>query len=427
MIRTASSVTASIRCYPVSIAMTAGLALLVNTSFKLIAVMGLVFSASSLLCPLITGLYLWMLTTVSPIGQRHILNQALLALYLFSIGIYLLLNLPAAEGALDNLAYQIVFDDLPRKFFASTLAFALSFYLPHAYFFIKQTALLQAFRGRLLIALTGGLVFFTLNFFLLFTSPRMEDFDQIYLDSLLLASFFLLIIGILYFLCVRPAQPGLPAADPSSADDERYQYLVSFAVIMLLVCLACEYRLVSFTSDMTLAASSILLPLLMMISTVVGERFGYQASKRLILVLLSVELIFDALLMLVVLLPSPEFYDLDSFYHLTLPRRIPAATLAIILAFGSNAWLQEFLKKSLSSQALRLFVANTAANSLLCLVTYTILFSGVYPAEQIVDLAINAWIYKMLLSVLGLPLILWACRRNRLLTAWRVKSAPDMP
>lgn len=410
MFNTHASSTSSLPCYPVSIALIASLALLVNTSFKLIAGFGMVFAASSLLCPLIAALYLWMLTTVPLARQRLILNQALLALYLFSIGIFLLLNLPAPDNTRANLAYQIIFDDLPGKFFASTLAFALSFYLPHAYFFIRKPAVLNGFRQRLLLALASGLAFFALDFLLLFTSPDLEHFGQIYFDSLLLALLMLLGIGIAYLFCRRPGSaPKMVVADASGT----YQYLVGFAVMMLLVCLACEYRLVS-PAGVTLAASSVLLPLLMISSNLVGELFGYQANKRLIGILLLAELIFDVLLMFLVMLPSPEFYNINAFYHLTLPRRIPAATLAIVLAFGSNAWLLQVLKPYLRSQALRLFVANTVANTLLCLVTYSMLFTGVYPGAQIVDLAINAWIYKMIVMTLTVPMIVWVCQKCRL-------------
>lgn len=390
--------------------MIIGLGLLVNVSFKMIAAFGLVFAASSLLCPVIAALYLWMLTTCPLASQRQVLNQALMALYLFSIGIYLLLNLPVADDTRDNIAYQIVFDDLPRKFFASTLAFAVSFYLPHSYFLIKKSSVLRSSRQRLLLALAGGVVFFNLNFLFLFTSPLLENFGMVYFDSMLIMLAILLFAGIIYLGYFRCDNAPVPEEELAHTRYSLYHYLSGFSVIILLICLACEYRLVSLGSGMALAASSILLPLLMMASNLVGELFGYQANKRLIRLLLLAALGFDLALMLVVTLPSPECYNLNLFYHLTLPRRIPAAILAIVLAFGSNAWLLDALKNSLWSQSLRLFVANTVANSLLCFVTYTVLFSGVYPGEQILDLAINAWIYKVVISVLGLPLILWACR-----------------
>ena len=99
---------------PLTVGMMTCLILLINVSFKIIMVQGLIFTASAVLCPLIAFIYLLVLNECNVVQQRHILNQSLLALYLFSIGIYLLVNLPAAETMYDNPAYQIVFEDIPK-------------------------------------------------------------------------------------------------------------------------------------------------------------------------------------------------------------------------------------------------------------------------------------------------------------------------
>jgi hypothetical protein len=94
-------------------------------------------------------------------------------------------------------------------------------------------------------------------------------------------------------------------------------------------------------------------------------------------------------------LPSPDFFD-NSYASCITPRRIPAATVALVLALGSNAFLLEKLKNTAWGQYrfLRIFVANGIANSLQCLMNYTILFAGIYPCELILNLALNAWGYK---------------------------------
>ncbi len=121
-----------------AIGMIACLLLLINTSFKIVELHGVLFSISSLLCPVIAGLYLLVLRNCTYTEQRHILNFCLMALYAFSIGVYLLVNLPAAEYMHNNPAYPIVFEDIPKKFFAATLAFVLSIYFPHWFFNVKK-------------------------------------------------------------------------------------------------------------------------------------------------------------------------------------------------------------------------------------------------------------------------------------------------
>ena len=148
-----------------AVSMVTCLILLINISFKIIVLQGMMFAVSSLLCPLISGLYLLALRNCSFKEQRHLLNISLMTLYMFCIGIFVLVNLPASEYMHDNHVYQIIFEDIPKKFFATTISFALSFYLPHLLFcskfnnasiFPKQTALL---------ALLGGFDFFLYGFF----------------------------------------------------------------------------------------------------------------------------------------------------------------------------------------------------------------------------------------------------------------------
>ncbi|HHF7346391.1 TPA: VUT family protein [Legionella feeleii] len=402
---------------PLTVGMMTCLILLINVSFKIIMIQGLIFTASAVLCPLVAFIYLLVLNECNVVQQRHILNQSLLALYLFSVGIYLLVNLPAAETMYDNPAYQIVFEDIPKKFFASTLAFGLSFYLPHMICCARNSKLFASPRKCLLMALLGGFSFFSLDFVLLFSDPHIHSFNQIYLDSSMLALTLLLLIGIVYLVCLlfsnRPNQTKQPADLPQYLSFPLYHYLVSFSVAILLICLACEYRLVSFPNGWALTASGLLFPLTMMASSLIGELYGYKANLRLIIVLLITQLVFDFLLMGAVALPSPDFFNLNPFYSLVMPRQIPAASLALFVNFVTNASLLEYLKKAqlVTSRYSRILIANICATTLICIVNYSLLYAGIYPHEQIFTLAITYWLYKLIATLIGLPLILWLCNQ----------------
>ncbi|WED42787.1 VUT family protein [Legionella cardiaca] len=410
---TTFSATSPTRSYlPLTVSMMTCLILLINVSFKIILVQGMMFTASSVVCPLVAILYLIVLKNCSITQQRHVLHQSLLALYVFSIGIYLLVNLPAAEYMHDNPAYQIVFEDIPKKFFAATLAFGLGFYLPHLLCSAKHKDMLISPKKRLLLALFGGFFFFTLDFFLLFSEPHVHDFNYIYLDSILVAAGILFTFGIIYLSCllfIRRIHWSFNKPLPDYLSHTLYHYLVGFAVIIMLICLACEYRLVSFSNGWTLAASGLLFPLAMMVSSLIGELYGYKANLCLMVVLILAELIFDLLLMGAVALPSPEFFNLNPFYSFIVPRRIPAATLALFVTFFSNAMLLEYLKKTNlgSSRSWRILIANVVGTSLLCLVNYSLLFGGIYPYEQILSLSISVWVFKLGVTLVSLPIILW--------------------
>ncbi|MCL9682981.1 VUT family protein [Legionella maioricensis] len=398
-----------------TVSMITCLILLINVSFKIIILRGLIFAVSSLLCPLIAGLYLLTLRKCTFKEQRHVLNVSLMTLYTFCIGVYVLVNLPAAEYMLDNPVYQIIFEDIPKKFFATTISFMLSFYLPHLLFCTKSNRVLSSPKQCMLLALLGGLSFFAIDFFLLFSDPHAHSFKQIFFDSLMVASLVLLIIGLSYLsFLLSNKQHKQVALKLNPGDDvfPLYHYLICFAVAVMLICIACEYRIVAFSKDGILAASCIFFPFTMIISSLIGELWGYHANLKLALVLIGAQFIFDAFLMGIVAFPSPPFFNLNPFYNYIVPRRLPAASLSLFVTFISNAMLLHYLKHSKCKlhRSLRILIANICASSLLCLVDYSLLFGGIYPYDQIINLVANVWQYKLLMTLISLPLILWLCK-----------------
>jgi uncharacterized PurR-regulated membrane protein YhhQ (DUF165 family) len=398
-----------------AVSMITCLILLINVSFKIIILQGLVFAVSSLLSPLIAGLYLLALRNCTFKDQRHLLNISLMSLYMFCIGVYVLVNLPAAEYMHDNPVYQIIFEDIPKKFFATTIAFSLSFYLPHLLFFSKTNNVLSSPRQCMLLALLGGLSFFCMDFFLLFSGPHTHSFKHVFIDSSMITSLLLLIVGVSYLsflLSNKQNENKELKLSQGEAFFPLYHYLLCFAVAVMLMCIACEYRIVALSKDNVLAASCIFFPITLIISTLIYELWGYHASLKLTLVLIGAQFIFDAFLMGIVALPSPSFFNLNSFYNYIMPRRLPAASLSLFVTFISNALLLHYLKhaKWKLNRPLRIVIANICANSLLCLVDYSLLFGGIYPYEQIINLAVNVWQYKLMMTLISLPLTLWLCK-----------------
>ena len=396
-----------------ALSVVTSLILLINVSFKIVIIQGLVFTVSSLLCPIIALLYLVGLRFCSIKEQRHVLNIALISLYVFCIGVYILVNLPAAEYMHDNQVYQIVFEDIPKKFFATTIAFALSFYIPHWLFYSKTPGDLSTPKQSICLFLFGGLCFFGVDFYLLFSSPHAHSFKQIFMDSSMITSLMLLLIAVVYMSWVLDDQGELLPSSPSQSSERylSYYYLLCFAVVVVLICIACEYRIVALTKNTVLTASCIFFPITLIISTLIGERWGYQANLKLTLVLVASQFVFDGMLMGIVALPSPPFFNLNPFYDYIMPRRIPAATLSLFLAFSCNTVLLHFFKSGRwrITRWLRILIASISANSLLCVVDYSVLYGGIYPCEQIISLVANVWQYKLVVTILSLPMVTWLC------------------
>jgi hypothetical protein len=396
-----------------SVSIITFLILLINVSFKIILWQGLMFTVSSLVCPLIAGLYLLTLRNCSYKEQRHLLNSSLMALYLFCIGIFILVNLPASEYMHDNPVYQIIFEDIPKKFFATTISFALSFYVPH-WLFCKETGgVLISPKQYVLLAVVGGLAFFCSDFYFLFSGPHAHSFQQIFIDSFMIASLLSLIIGVVYLsflLDSKQSKKTECSVHKTKLVFPLYHYLLCLAVVVMLLCIACEYRIIAFGKDNILTASCIFFPMTIIISTLICELWGYHAHLKLIAVLIGAQLIFDAFLMGVVALPSPHFFNLNSFYSYIVPRRLLAASLTLLVTFLTNSLLLYYFQQWQLQRSVRIIIANMCASSLLCFVDYSLLFGGIYSYEQVVNLALHVWRYKLITTLLFLPVILWLCK-----------------
>lgn len=386
------------------------LTLLINVSFKIIVIQDMMFSVNSILCPLTAGIYLAILRRSTIKEQRHLLNVALMTLYTFCIGIYISINLPAAEYMHNNPVYQIIFDDIPKKFFAVTISFALSFYLPHLLFCNKNNNIPASSEQSMLLALTGGFSFFILNFFLLFLGAHIHNFQQIMLDSVMIASLLLLIIGVLYLALLLKIIPNRAVPERNQEVFPLCYYLICFAMVIMLICLACEYRIIAFIGrNGILAASALFFPITLIIGTVIGELWGYRINLKFCLFISATQFIFDSVLTGIVALPSPEFFNLNPFYSYIMLRRLPADSLTLLATFISNAMLLHYLRQHAIQRTYRVLIANICANSLLCLVDYSLLYGGIYPYEQIINLVVNVWQYKFIMTLLSLPLIIKVC------------------
>lgn len=392
---------------PLTMGIMICLTLLITASFKIIMLDGMVFSLTSVICPVIAGLYLMALRHCSFKEQRHLLNISLMTLYIFCIGVYVLINLPAAEFMHNNPVYQIIFDDIPKKFFAVTMAFALSFYFPHLLFCTKTNKVLESPRRCMLLALCGGFTFFILNLYLLLSGVHIHNSKQIMMDSILIASLLLLLISIIYLTFLLKNSDDIFITKRHEDAFPLWYYMICFAIIIMLICLACEYRIVSiWGQNGVLAASTIFFPITLMINTLIGELWGYKVNIKSSLIIIATQFIFDVVLLVIVALPSPDFFNLNPYYSYVLVRRLPATFLTLSATYLSNALLLHYLKQHHIHRALRILIANICANSLLCLIDYSLLFAGIYSYDQILGLVFNVWQYKLAMTVISLPMTL---------------------
>lgn len=74
-------------------------------------------------------------------------------------------------------------------------------------------------------------------------------------------------------------------------------------------------------------------PLVLLIEDIVAELYGYKISRALLWYVLSSSLIFSVLSLVVVHLPSPEYWHLDTAYH-TVFDPLLRGSIALFLAIS---------------------------------------------------------------------------------------------
>ncbi len=302
---------------------------------------------------------------------------------------------------------------MPKKFFAATISFVIGFYLPHHLFCREEGAIIAFPKRCVLLAFLGGLIFFFFHFYFLFSGPHSHSVQQIFIDSFMVALLLSLIIGLIslfFLLDGKVDKKQLISPSSRRVAFPLYHYLIFFAVIVMLMCLACEYRVITFGKGNILTASCIFFPMTMIISTLLVELWGYRAHIKLIVALIGSQLLFDGFLMGVALFPSPNL--LNSFYNYIIPKRLPASSLSLLVTFWANAWILNYLQKDKWNvpRWLRIVIANGVASSFLCFIDYGLFYWEVYPSEQVINLAQHVLNYKLITTTLFLPVTLWLCR-----------------
>jgi uncharacterized PurR-regulated membrane protein YhhQ (DUF165 family) len=384
----------------------ATLASMINVSFKIIHIHGMTFSALSLLTPLISCLFLIIMTHYKRQTQKQMLNLSLFSLYFYCICVFLILSLPTPSHWLGEQAYEIVFEEMPKKFFAITLSYIIGLYLP--YYFITNSNRHFGVKEKIFLSILSNEILFLLSFFLLFYDEHNAVFYAVLIDSLLISNTLMLSFGLIT-LCHAQFKKTIKIR-PLSPPRTVYNYLACCAIILIQISLSTAFKLVAI-GNIAFVASGMIFPFILIVSSIVGENYGYRANLKLLACLILSQLLFDLTILAVTNLPSPAFLNLDKFFSLVFanikPRQLIAAFLALFCAFMVNASLISFLKHVVKKSLLfRLIIANITSQACLCLINYSLLFVGIYSSETLFYLIWTNLIYNMLFTLVSLPLVI---------------------
>jgi queuosine precursor transporter len=186
-----------------------------------------------------------------------------------------------------------------------------------------------------------------------------------------------------------------------------YGLFVGLMVTVILACDAVVFKEVSIFGR-HIVASGMIFPLSFMIACIATEVYGYKVAGTLIWIQVVCEFIFVAIISIVIRLPphvSPEtsvlYYSLyHNIWHILL-----AGTLAAPSSYFANDFIISKVKIYMYGRffIFRYFLSCLISKGVLVLITYPILFYGVYGIEKIFDLMLNTWVFKVCIALFLMP------------------------
>jgi len=159
------------------------------------------------------------------------------------------------------------------------------------------------------------------------------------------------------------------------------------------------YKIVSIGPTI-ITAGAILSPLWYFIADIVTEVYGYSTTRKIIWIELALEFIFVCLACLFIMLPSPDYWTLNSAYHSifnNLTRVMLGSLVGTIIGSFINSYLISKWKILLMGKSfwLRSLATNAIGQLFLSTLTSIIDLGGAIPIYEIIKEIFTAYPIKL--------------------------------
>lgn len=187
-----------------------------------------------------------------------------------------------------------------------------------------------------------------------------------------------------------------------------YAPLVGLMITIQLICVVLAYKVI-IIYGYSFSASGVIYPVCFLISGVLTETYGYQLSGRIIWTQLLCQALFILLINLFIFIPSPVNVNNVNLLYISLFKNLwhvlIASTLSVLASYFLNDFIMSKLKIYYGGKLffIRFFISTAIATGLLVSIAYPINLHGIYPFNEIIQIALNTWIYKMIIGVLLFP------------------------
>ena len=196
---------------------------------------------------------------------------------------------------------------------------------------------------------------------------------------------------------------------PQSARPRYLDAITALFVTTLVVSNIIAGKQVAFTATVILPAAVILFPLTYILGDVLTEVYGYQSCRRVIWIGFLCSLVAVAAISIGGWLRPAGFWDGQDAYLRTLsavPRIVAASFLAYLFGEFVNSFVLAKLKLATAGRLLWLrTIGSTVVGQLVDSgVFITVAFLGVFPPDQVFQLVITQWLFKVAYETVATPL-----------------------
>ena len=198
-------------------------------------------------------------------------------------------------------------------------------------------------------------------------------------------------------------------------------FMMMLYFTLTLVANATFSKVIQF-SDFVGVGGEVVLPLVFLIEDIIAEVYGYRLSRTLLWYVMLAEFIFSAFILIIIHMPSPHYWQLQTDFNNVFGKLIqvgPVAIIAVILGRFINIYLITRLKVIVNGKYFwfRSVLSTSIGGGAVAFLYYFIGFHGIYPLPDIVhmflsELALRV-VYAMIGGIPAILIVIWLKRSEK--------------
>lgn len=188
-----------------------------------------------------------------------------------------------------------------------------------------------------------------------------------------------------------------------------YGLFVGLAVTIMITCDTLVYKVIDIYG-FKITASGIVFSLCFLISTLLTEVYGYKLSVRAVWIMVFCQSLYVLILNISSVVQSENNTIATNYYSLyhEFWRVMIGTWVSVPVSYFVNGFIISKMKMTFSGRYffIRYIIGSMTTQASLLLTAYPISLSGKYSAIELVNIISTTWSYKVIISIVLLPLAL---------------------